>query len=427
MKKRLFNIILLVPFILAIIGCDFIENRYGGSVEVTYVGDEKEGYYEVVLNYNRDSDYHMGQLYGKTLVTQYPALEAGFASYVSELPAAEYEAMMARVQQVKNQIPQEYRKFIDGLAGKFNGGTINNKDDGLLSVDEVYYFSLISEIHRSTQCSMIAVYNSASDTGKPIIGRLVDWSGMPNSAVFYIRKGNKKIMSIGPSLLTLSVTTGLSKNGIFAAVLDSPTGAPFPDLSADTYYSYHFDLRHALENYSTINDIANYLSQRKYTFNHLVVIGDADTVKVLENDLSGTRALRDSTSGLRTGITWEIADAIAAVNAFLLTGNFDNFSISPFNTFRWQSIRDQLALYKSLDNTITVENMKAIATYYGTDINQLTDGVIMNSITQQIVIYDSIKSSLKIFFRNNRAVGTANNADTFDVDNPEFLDVPVQF
>lgn len=414
---------LVILLIVSVTAC-YINN---GSVQVRYVGNEKEGYYEVTMNYNNDSDYHMGQLYGKILISQYPTLETNFANYISGLPPEEYNKMMTRVQQIKNQIPQEYRDFIDGLAGKFNGGTTNNKDDVMLSSDEVFYFSLISEVNRSTQCSAIAVYNSTSNTGKPIIGRLVDWSGMPNSAVFYIRKGNKKIMSISPSLLSLSVTTGLSKEGIFVAVLDSPTGSPFPDLSSDAYYSYHFDLRYALENYRTINDIANYLTQRKYTYNHLVVIGDTNTVKVLENDLSHTRALRDSTSVLRTGITWGFTDAIAAVNAFLLADNFDNFTISPFNTFRWQSINDQLSSYISADNSITVEDMKAITTYYGTDINQLADGVIMNSITQQIIIYDSIKSSLKIFFRNNRTIGTANTAETFDVDNPEFLDIPVQF
>jgi hypothetical protein len=418
--------VLVVLLIVSVFAACYIDIGRG-SVKVRYVGAEKEGYYEVILNYNGATDYQMGQLYGKKLVEQYPTIETSSTNYIADLPAAEYDAMMTRVQQVKGQVPQEYRDFLDGLASKFNGGTTNNKDDGLLSVDEVFYFSLISEIHRSTQCSMIAVYGSSSDTGKPIIGRLVDWSGMPNSAVFYIHKGNKKIMSISPSLLTLSVTTGLSKKGLFVAVLDSPTGAPFPDLSADAYYSYHFDLRYALENYNSINDIANYLSQRKYTYNHLVVIGDAGTVKVLENDLGGTRSLRDSASVLRTGITWEFTDAIAAVNGFLLPGNFDNFSISPFNTFRWQSIRDQLAFYKSSNNTVTAEEMKAIATYYGTDINQLADGAIMNSITQQIVIYDSIKSSLKVFFRNNRTIGTANTADTFNVDNPEFWDIPVQF
>ena len=418
MKNRLLNVSLIVLILFVIIGC--------GSVEVRYVGAEKMGYYEVVLNYNGDTDYHMGQLYGEVLVSQYPSMEAGFANYFSALSTEEYTTIMARIQSINSQIPREHRDFIKGLASKFSGGINNDKADGMLSEDEVSYFSLTGDVHRSSQCSVVAAYESMSATNKPIIGRLLDWSNVPHGAIYYIKKGNKKIMNIGATLLSQSISTGLNQYGIFVATLDAPTGEPFPDLSSDTYYSYHFDLRYALETYNTIEDIANYLTQKKYTYNHLVVIGDASTMKVLENNLSGTRALRDSASELNTGVTWEFPNAIAAVNAFVLSGNFDNFSISPYNTYRWQSIKDQLALYTS-DNIITVDEMKKIATYYGTDINQITDGGIMTFITQQIVIYDSASSSLQMFFRNNRSSGTENTTDTFDVDNPNFLEIPVRF
>jgi hypothetical protein len=235
-------------------------------------------------------------------------------------------------------------------------------------------------------------------------------------------------MNIGNSLLDQGIMTALNKHGIFVAVLDSSRlGTTFPDLSSDTYYSYPLDLRYALENYSTIDDIANYLSQKKYTFNHLILIGDSNIVKVLENDLEGTRALRDANSELNTGITWGFPDAIGAVNAFLLKNNHDNFSTNTFNTYRWQSIKDQLNLYLTSDNKITVNEMKKITTYYGTDINQQSDGIIMSNITQQIIIYDSKTPGLQVFFRNNRAIGTENNTTSFDVNNPEFLVIPVQF
>jgi hypothetical protein len=396
-----------------------------GSVLVRYVGEPSMGYYEVILNYNGDTDYHMGQLYGEALVSQYPAMEAGFSNYLSNLSPTEYDTIMTRIPLIKNQIPGMYSDFINGVAGKYNGGTNNDKDDGVLSVDEVFYFSLIGEIHRSSQCSVIAVYGSASDSRKPIIGRLLDWSGAPHGAVFYINKGGKKIVNIGTSLLSFSVSTGLNRHGIFVATLDAPTGEPFPDLSSDTYYAYHFDLRYALENYNTIKDIANYLTQRKYTYNHLVVIGNGKTVKVLENNLSGRRALRDSNSELNAGITWGFSNAIAAVNAFLLKDNFDNFTMNPFNTYRWQSIKDQLTAYLSSGNLITVEEMKNITTYYGANIDLSDHEGIMTHITQQIVVYDFANSSMQIFFRNNRSVGTENNATSFDVNNPEFLTIPL--
>lgn len=406
---------------------DIMNKLCMGNVKVRYIGEEKKGYYEVILNYNCDTDYHMGQLYGEKLVSQSPALETGFVNYLSTLPDAEYDAIMTRIQLIKNQIPQEYRDFINGLAGKFDGGTNNDKNDGVLSVDEVFYFSLIGEVHRSSQCSVIAAYHSSSATHKPIIGRLLDWSGAPHGAVFYINKGGKKIVNIGNSLLSLSVSTGLNKHGIFVATLDAPTGEPYPDLSSDTYYAYHFDLRYALENYHTIYAVARYLAQRKYTYNHLIVIGDGRTVKVLENDLDGRRTLRNDHSELNAGITWGFSDAIAAVNAFLLKDNFDNFTVSPPNTIRWQSIKDQLTASLSSHSVVTVEEMKNIAAYYGTNIDLSDNAGIMTHITQQIVVYDSANSSLQVFFRNNRSPGTENNATSFDIDNPEFLAVPLRF
>ena len=405
---------------------DIMNKLCKGNVKVRYIGEEKKGYYEVLLNYNSDTDYHMGQLYGEKLVSQYPALETGFVNYLSALPDAEYDTIMTRIQQIKNQIPQEYRDFINGLAGKFHGGINNDKNDGVLSVDEVFYFSLIGEVHRSSQCSVIAAYHSASATDKPIIGRLLDWSGAPHGAVFYINKRGKKIVNIGNSLLSLSVSTGLNNHGIFVATLDAPTGEPYPDLSSD-YYAYHFDLRYALENYKTIYAVARYLSQRKYTYNHLIVIGDGRTVKVLENDLNGRRILRNDHSELNAGVTWGFSNAIAAVNAFLLKDNFDNFTVSPPNTIRWQSIKDQLAASLSSHGVVTAEEMKKISTYYGANIDLSDNAGIMTHITQQIVVYDSANSSLQVFFRNNRSPGTENNATSFDIDNPEFLTVPLPF
>jgi hypothetical protein len=383
------------------------------------------------MNYNDYNDYQMGQLYAKTLISQYPTVETDYADIFSNprYLSTNYDTIMARIQQIKNQIPQEYKDFMDGIASQFHGGTTNNKDDHVLSRDEVYYFSLSHSIDRPTQCSSIGVYNSASDTGKPIIGRLLDWGfGFTRSTVFYINKGDKAIVSIDAGLLRVSLSTGLNKYGVFAAILDSSRpGTTFPDLSSDTYYAYTLDLKYAIENYSTIDDVANYLTQKKYTFNHIILLGDSNTVKVLENDLEGTRTLRDANAELNPGVTWGFTDAIGVVNAFVLKNNHDNFSNSTFNTSRWQSIKDQLNLYLSSDNKISVDEMKKITTYYGTDVNQITDGGIMSFLTQAIVIYDAYTPKLYVFYRNNRAIGNENSTISFDVNNPIFLEVPIKF
>lgn len=423
MKKKLVFLILI--FLILVV--HNVNGYASGSVSVRYVGPSNMGYYEVVMHYHNESDFQMGQLYGKALISQYPTLEEGYANYLSDsLNQPDYDKMMDRVQKIKNQIPKEYLDFIYGLASQFNGGNVNDKNDGLLSIDEIIYFNISSEIHRPTQCSAVAVYGSASDTGKPIIGRLLDWPSGFRGVIYYIYKGSKKIIIIGTSLLSQAVSTGLNHHGIFAATLDSPTGKPFPDLGKDTYYSYRFDLRYALENYRTIEDVAAYLSQKKYTFNHIILLGDPKTVKVLENDLERNRALRDADSELNDGITWEFPDAIGAVNAFMLKGNNDNFTINPNNTFRWESIKYQLNTYLSSVNKITVDEMKLITTYYGTNIYSFSDGGIMNHITQQIVIFDYKNHDLHVFFRNRREIGDENNETTFDIDHPEFLVIPLK-
>jgi len=171
MKKNYFTFGLLSLVLIININCSpsnssgsgSANNSGSGSANVQYVGTYPEGYFKVILNYNGDSDYHMGQLYGKVLITQYPTLEAGFADYFSDPSnfAISYDEIMTRVEQIKNQIPQGYRNFLNGLASQFNGGTTNNKDDHVLSVDEVFYFSLVPVIDRTSQCSVTAVYNTA--------------------------------------------------------------------------------------------------------------------------------------------------------------------------------------------------------------------------------------------------------------------------
>ena len=434
MNMKLSNFILLLLLIMVSIGCGSgsgSDNNISGTVEdegsvrIRYVGTRPMGYYEVVMEYGDDTDYDIGVLYGEALTSQFPTLEAGYAATFSSM--TDYPLLMARIQQIKNQIPDEYRDLIEGLSSRFNGGSNNNKDDDVLSVDEVFYFSLITTVNRTTQCSVIAVYDSYSHTSKPIIGRLMDWSAQSLATVFYIRNGSKKIMNIGGTLLDLSTLTGLNQYGIFVAVLDAGTGAAFPDLSSEPYHAYTFDLRYALENFSTISDIADHLTQNKYTFNHIIVIGDNNTVKVLENDLTGARALRDSASVLQDGVTWDHSNSVAAVNAFLLKNNYDNFTGNPFNTYRWQTIDDELDFYTTSGIPIAVEDMKSITTFYGTDIYSLDDGVIMNPLTQQIFIYDAHKSSLQGFFKNNRTIAHANTTTSFDVDDPDFWDIPVEF
>lgn len=134
-------------------------------------------------------------------------------------------------------------------------------------------------------------------------------------------------------------------------------------------YSYVFDLRYALENYSTIAGIADFMDDRSYAFNHLIFLSDAEESKVLENNFSGTgvnmhRGLRSDDSILNTGVTWGFEDALACVNFFILEGNHDNHTEVISNTTRWDSINTSLDTKRINDGKITLVELKDIACFY---------------------------------------------------------------
>ena len=183
------------------------------------------------------------------------------------------------------------------------------------------------------------------------------------------------------------------------------------------------DIRYALENFSTIEGVAKYLSSREYTFSHQIFLADSKTSKVLENNLNdgGIRALRGANSKLGENIDWEFDNAVAAVNTFFLEKHYRGGGVDP----RWTNIRHELAnkLRKSEHGEVekvTLNELKEIATFYnrgeGDDYPGSSMGDIYNSMTQHIVLFEPGTFHLEVFFRN----GSAS-----PVRNPSFTTVPI--
>jgi hypothetical protein len=221
-----------------------------------------------------------------------------------------------------------------------------------------------------------------------------------NKSNCIIGYGSKSICMIG-YLGHLTFLTGLNCDGVFAGILDSSTGAVY---SSTDKYSYTSDLRYALENSASLDEVANFVTNpsRNYPFNHNVILSDRQTSKVLENNFSGTgtnmqRALRSDTSALNPEITWGFTDAVATVNSFLLYGNHDNHTGNLSNMNRWESLKTQLQNY---GETITLDELKLIASFDNDDgPGSQSSGDVYNKGTQQIVLFQPDNFHLEVAFR----------------------------
>jgi hypothetical protein len=366
-------------------------------------------YYEVTMDYTTGiNHYDMGRMLMQKITQILPNYEQLTDSYLAEMVGTQniYNNLLSRVPDIKPQIPQEYQDEINGMISQLNGGNINNVGDGKLSKDEFYLMQLITDVDQSTQCSGISVYGSRSVTGNTMTARILDWfDGSKHQlaqiqSVITIKNGSKSICTIG-YLGFMGIITGFNEEGVFAAIMDSPSGAAY---SSKNKRSYPMDLRYALENYTTLANVADYLADtsRNYAFNHLIFLSDKYTTHVLENNFSGTgtnirRALRNDTSSLNPGITWGFTNAVAAVNSFLLLGNHDNHTGVMSNTKRWSSIKTQLQLY---GDTVTLNELKLIASFdHGNGPGLQSDGDIYNIGTQQIVIFQPDVFHLEVAFK----------------------------
>ncbi len=185
--------------------------------------------------------------------------------------------------------------------------------------------------------------------------------------------------------------------------MDSGSGATTTPTS---WHSYPYDLRNALETQTTLDTVAGKMITNAYTFNHLIFLSDATESKVLENNFSGTttgegmnRELREDDSTLHSYIEWGFTDAIGTVNSFLLDGNHDNHTGNLRNEARWASMKEQID-NRDGDNEITVEELKEIISYDGSDgkPNPYADEDLYGITNMQTIIFQPDSFQLDISF-----------------------------
>ncbi len=396
------------------------KTKIPGTVDIDWNGT----FTKVIMDFNDSSHKEMWALYIEKLLQVFPTLEADYdGRLVSSMDRETYNNRLEKLQYLKPQVPKDYQDEIKGMASKFSGGTNNILGDGKLSVDELYYISLYVDIIMARGCSAISVFGPASVTGKNMIARLVDWYPRTDNAVFTIKNGDKSIVIIGRHL-SIMAGTAFNDDGVFVALMAG--GFPPPvDFESKPYGSVAVDIRYALENYSTLEGVAKYLSEREYTFSHQIFFADSRTGKVLENNLidGGIRGLRGVDSPLGKGIDWEFDNIVAAVNTFFLEENYRyrGYRVDP----RWTNLRKLVAtkLRYSAEGEagkVTLNELKEIATFYDKTEQDAypgsTIGDIYNSSTQSIVLFEPDTFHLEVFFRNDTRLA---------IKKPTFITVPI--
>lgn len=361
-------------------------------------------YWNVVLDYGcHVTRREMGYAYAEHIYRALPDIQSILDSYLAEQvpgPSIVYRRMMARVHNILPQVDPELREELEGLidyhievicGGKEPSSEAN---DGILSRDEFSFLNLYPDAGRATACSGVSVFGSRSATGNPITLRILDWdAGQQHQlnrlqAVTTIKNGKKSVGIIG-YLAMLSIITGFNDDGLFVGILDSPSGAAYPWGAKN---SYVFDLRYSLENFSTLQEAAEYMkdTDKRYAFNHNILMADRQACAVLENNISGEgtnmrRELRTYDSQLNPGVEWGFADAIGVVNSFLLNGNHDNHTHNSSNTNRFETMKSQLAVK---GETVTKEELIEIS----------FESSMYGYSSQHIVIFDPTSSGVDVFF-----------------------------
>ncbi len=345
--------------------------NFSYAAQAVSIKNVKGIYWMVDLDFEKASHYEVGRQYAQQIkinVLDYEIRIDSFLDFMQKQIGIDLATLKARALDISKNIPEEYMEEIKGMQSVFSY-TKDQLGDGRLSQNELLVFELFADVGRLSGCSASAVFGNSSSTGKTIIERNLEWTELPNSemqiihAVVNLKNKDKSLCSFG-FLGNLGYISAVSDDKIFAALLDVGTGRPYPATAGKR--SYVMDLRYALENKTTLKDVANYMSNKDYAYSHIVFLADENSSFVLEDDIgSPSRGLRSSTSALIPGYTWNHPNAIVTVNEFLLPGNA--VPQRPVDVDRWKSFSTFYDKFLSRNGKIDVGKMKKIAGYPGKD------------------------------------------------------------
>lgn len=359
-----------------------LDNYLGEDVTAVTLQKVSNLYYRVDIDLRAASHYAIGRQYGLLIKNSVTNFETEVDTVVNEMlellrqadDSITFEKVVERAQTIQTNVPAAYQEEIRGLQSVFPS-TDDTLGNGKLSQNKILLYQFVADVMRAYSCSASAAFGDATDTGQTIVGRNLEWfdATLGHLAALHtvalLHNGGKSIAIFG-FLGQFQLISGFSAGGLFASILDSDTGWPY-QISGNTR-SYAMDLRHALENETNLQGVANFFAGKSYAFDFNLCLADAEHAAVLEVDIhTPFVGLRTATSPLKTDsdepiLPWNFTNAIAVVNWFTLPGTLDNSDFWNGNAPRWSTFIDLYGQYLG-QGKITLDVMKLISGYPGPD------------------------------------------------------------
>ncbi len=410
LKRTVFLAVVIAASCHVFTGC-----KKGDNVTIKNMGS----YYKLTIDYTVESDrYETGKRIGNALlrgtdsfekrIDSFIALTAknyGYPDIVPGTPEEHYRLFIGRVKSLKPLMPAAILNEISGAASCFSGGESDVMNDGKLSINEYFLMNLIIEATENTECCAVSAFGSASKSGSTITARIMDWyidTDMKEVEHLFgiteFRFNGFKLHTVG-IIGHLGLITGIRDNGVYSAVLFSRNNTPY---ISSGKHSLSMELRHALENYSSIEEVSLYMKskERNYTMNHNIYLADKKRAIVLENDVQGgadaRREIREWNSKLNPKVNWGFENRLACVNSFILYGNDDNHTTVSGNQNRWLSMLKLFAVKKP---PLSVEDLRSIITYFpGSRPGDFDAGGLYTKWSKQVMLFNPADMTLQIFF-----------------------------
>lgn len=333
---------------------------------------DQDTHYRVTIDYSKGgSRTEVGAEYMELIQHIYPDYESVADGYLAELEVlSSYGAvppvmeMIEKAKAILPQLPSLYREEIEGMSLLVTGGATDVPGDGLLSVNEMYVLSLMPDVSRAYSCSGISFWGENTRKGRTITGRNLDWNmgkeynfNQIHAVTTIINEDN--VLTLVGFLGNLGMISGVNDSGVFAAILDAPVGGP--PMEAEGSRSYYMDLRSAMEQAESSTEVAEIMVEldRKYVFNHNILLSDPQGSFVVEIYLFGDRRVRYADSALNENIEWPYYDALGVVNSFLLEDNPENHLL-PWNAGRWGAFLDMV---EELQLPVSLGDVQDIMSY----------------------------------------------------------------
>lgn len=304
----------------------------------------------------------IGAELGRAIKSAFPDIERIYDRYLAGFIRQDQFNQWVRsgMDVIKVNIDPAYRDELSAMASTWQISGKDRLGDGFLSLNELWFFQLMPDVGRRTNCSGFGVLGNVSATHAPLVGRNVDWDTTEDlrslQAITVYDYGKDVLVNIGFAGY-IGVISGFNNHGLYLAHLDSPLGIRYSQPAAGAH-SIVFDLRKALENEATVGPAAEFLMAQQFPFSHNVLMADRDEIRVLEQPDGKASHLRTPSTPTRPEMPWGKKDQIAVVNCFVSEESPSN-CIESKDIYRWQRF-GELAVFEPGGRTAQIDDLTRI-------------------------------------------------------------------